>query len=127
MLSARRSRLLRHCSCQALVGRVRLGREDQVGQLVLQATAGHGLAVPADLPRRMTVTQVQASSEQLGHATWKVDGSSRRGRRHLVGTPQQVVEALGTEYRARTPNIRPGPSDDVQGTQTLTVSVSGSG
>jgi hypothetical protein len=30
---------------QALVGRVRLGREDQVGQLVLQATADHGQTV----------------------------------------------------------------------------------
>jgi hypothetical protein len=45
---------------QPLVGRVRLGREDQVGQLVLQAAAGHGQAVPADLPGRVTVTQVQA-------------------------------------------------------------------
>jgi hypothetical protein len=75
----------------------------------------------------VTVTQVQAGSKQLGHPPRKTDGSPRRRRLHLVGTPQQVVEALGTEYRARTPNIRPGPSDDVQGTQTLTVSVSGSG
>ena len=38
----------------------------QVGQLVLQATAGHGQAVPADLPCRVTVAQIQAGPEQLG-------------------------------------------------------------
>ena len=43
---------------QALVDRVRLGREDQAGQLVLQATARHGQAVPADLARRVAVAQV---------------------------------------------------------------------
>ena len=79
---------------QTLVNRVGLGREDQVGQLVLQATAGHGQAVPADLPRRVTVTQVQAGPEQLGHPARETDRSPRRCRRHLVGPPQQVVEAL---------------------------------
>jgi len=48
---------------QALVGRVRPGREDQVGQLVLQAAAGHGQSVPADLSRRMTVTEVEPGQE----------------------------------------------------------------
>ena len=79
---------------QALVGRVRLGREDQLGQPVFQAAATHGQAVPADLLRRMTVAQIQASPEQLGHPTRKADGSPGRSRRHLVGAPQQVVEAL---------------------------------
>jgi hypothetical protein len=48
---------------QALVGRARLGREDQAGQLVLQPAAGHGQAVPADLPSHVTVTEVQAGPE----------------------------------------------------------------
>jgi transposase len=71
---------------QALIGRVRLGREDQVGQLALQAAAGHGQAVPADLPCRVTVTQIQAGSEQLGHPTRKADGPARRG---LVDRPDR--------------------------------------
>ena len=49
---------------QALVGGVRLGREDQGRQLVLQVAAGHGQSVPADLPRRVTVTQVKARSSR---------------------------------------------------------------
>ena len=44
---------------QALVGRVRLGREYQVGQLVLQAATSHGQAVPTDLARRVTVAQIE--------------------------------------------------------------------
>src|SRR5262245_61854708 len=44
---------------QSLVGRVRLWWEDQVGQLVLQAAAGHSQTVPADLPRRMAVSEVE--------------------------------------------------------------------
>ncbi|HLJ93143.1 MAG TPA: hypothetical protein VKU02_08130 [Gemmataceae bacterium] len=68
-------------------------REDQVGQLVLQATAGHRQAMPADA-RRVAVTQTQARPEQLRHSTSEADGPLRRGHRHLVGPPQQVVEAL---------------------------------
>jgi len=49
---------------QALVGRVQLERDDQLGELVLQATEGHGQTVPADLPRRLTATQIQAGPEQ---------------------------------------------------------------
>src|SRR5262249_42411516 len=79
---------------QALVGRVHLGGEDQVGQLVLQPTAGHGQAVLADLPGRVTVTQIQAGPKQLSDTTRKAHGSPRRCRRHVVGTPQQVIEAL---------------------------------
>jgi hypothetical protein len=48
---------------QALVGRARLEREDQLGQLVLQVTAGHGQAVLADPSRRVTVKQIQARPE----------------------------------------------------------------
>jgi hypothetical protein len=48
---------------QALVGRVRLGRPDQVGQLVLQAATGQGQAVSADLSRRMAVAQIQVGPE----------------------------------------------------------------
>jgi hypothetical protein len=47
---------------QALVGHVRLVREDQVGQLAFEATAGHGQTVPADLAGRMTVAQVEAGA-----------------------------------------------------------------
>src|SRR5262249_36318280 len=42
----------------------------------------------------MTVTQLQASPEQLGHPPRETDGSPRRGGRHPVGAAQQVVEAL---------------------------------
>src|SRR5262249_3414318 len=79
---------------QALVGRVGLGREEQGGQLVRQAAAGHGLAVPADLPRRVTVAQVQPSPEQLGHPSRETHRPARRHRLHLVATPQQVLQAL---------------------------------
>jgi hypothetical protein len=72
---------------QTLVGRVGLGRENQIGQLVLQATVGHGQTVPADLPRRVTVTQIQTGPEQLSYTTRKTDGSPRRRRRHVVGMP----------------------------------------
>src|SRR5262249_37023503 len=50
---------------QALVGRVPLGREDQVGQLVLQTAAGHGQSMPADFPGGVTVAQVKAGPEQF--------------------------------------------------------------
>ena len=79
---------------QALVGRVRLGRKGEGGQLVLQAAAGHGQPVPVDLARRMTVTQAQAGPEQFGNPPRETDGPPRRRRRHLVGPPQQVVQAL---------------------------------
>jgi hypothetical protein len=79
---------------KALVGRVRLGREDQLGQLVLQPTAGHGKAVPADFAPRVTVTQIQAGPEQLGHPARETDGPPRRGRRQFVAAPQQVLQAL---------------------------------
>src|SRR5262249_19469102 len=79
---------------QRLVGRIRLGRENQVGESVLQAAAGHAQAVTADLPRGVTITQIQASPEQFSHSTRKMNGSPRRRRHHVVGTPQQVVEAL---------------------------------
>jgi hypothetical protein len=48
----------------------------------------------ADLARRVTVTQDQAGAEQLGYPTRETDGSPGRRRRHRVGEPQQVVEAL---------------------------------
>ena len=72
---------------QRLVGRISLGREYQVGQLVLQAATSHGQTVAADFASSVTVTQIQSSSEQLSHPTWETDGSPRRRRRHLVGTP----------------------------------------
>ena len=50
--------------------------------------------MPADLPRRVPVTQVQARPEQLSHPTRKADGSPRRRLRHLIGTSQQVVEYI---------------------------------
>jgi hypothetical protein len=73
--------------CQCLVGRVRLGRENQLGQFVLQATADHRQAVPADLARCVTVTQIQAGPEQLSYTTRKTHCAPRRRRRHIVGTP----------------------------------------
>jgi hypothetical protein len=79
---------------QPLVGRVRPGQEDQVGQLVFQAAAGHGQAVPADFARRVTVTQIQAGPERLSHPARETDRSTRRRHRHPVGPPQEVVEAL---------------------------------
>src|SRR5262245_39645778 len=42
----------------------------------------------------MTVTQIQARPEQLGHPARETDGSPRRGGRHPVGAAQQVAEAL---------------------------------
>jgi hypothetical protein len=78
---------------QPLVSRVRLWREDQVGQLVPQSAAGHGQAVPADLARRVTVPEVHAGSEQFGHPAREADGSACRRRLHGVGAPQPVVEA----------------------------------
>src|SRR6516164_5460083 len=79
---------------QALVRRVRLGREDQVRQLALQATAGYRQSVIADLAGRMTVTQVEAGPEQLGHATREADRPTGRRLLHRVGAPQEVVETL---------------------------------
>jgi hypothetical protein len=79
---------------QALVGRVRLGRKDQIGQLVLQVAASHGQAMPADLAHRVPVTQIEPGPEQFSDPTRETDGSACRRRRHLVGAPQQVVEAL---------------------------------
>jgi hypothetical protein len=61
---------------------------------MINPAAGHGQSVLADLPRRVTVPPVQAGPEQLSYATRETDRSPRRGRRHLVGAPQQVVEAL---------------------------------
>jgi hypothetical protein len=66
---------------QPLVGGVRLGREDQLGQLVLQAAAGHRQAVPADLPRLVAVPQVQAGPQQFSHpAREELPGQQRPAR-----------------------------------------------
>jgi hypothetical protein len=70
---------------QALVGCVRLGREDPIGQLVLPPTAGHGQAVPADVPRRVAVAQAQAGPEEFSHPTRENDSPPGRGGRHGVG------------------------------------------
>jgi hypothetical protein len=75
---------------QALVGGVRIGREDQVGQLVLQATARHGQTVSADCARRVTITQFEPGPEKLSHTARETNRSPHRGSRHHVGTPQQV-------------------------------------
>ena len=48
----------------------------------------------ADSPRRVTITQVKANPEQLGYPARETDGPPWRRRLHLVGAPQQVVEAL---------------------------------
>jgi hypothetical protein len=48
----------------------------------------------ADLPLRVTISQIQALPEQFSNTTRKTDGSPRCRRRHLVGTSQQVGEAL---------------------------------
>jgi hypothetical protein len=42
----------------------------------------------------VTVTQIQGRPEQLSHPTRETDRSPRRGRRHLVGAPQQVIPLL---------------------------------
>jgi hypothetical protein len=73
---------------QRLVGRIRLGRENQVGKLVLQAATSQSLAVTADVPCRMTVTKIEASPEQRGYPARKTHRSPRRWRRHLVGASQ---------------------------------------
>jgi hypothetical protein len=42
----------------------------------VEATAGHGQTVTTDLSRRVTVAQVLASPEQLGHPTGKTERSA---------------------------------------------------
>jgi hypothetical protein len=42
----------------------------------------------------MPVAQVQACTEQFGHPAGKTDRSPRRGRRYLIGPPEQVLQAL---------------------------------
>jgi hypothetical protein len=79
---------------QPLVDRVRLGREDQAGQPVLQASAGHGLAVAADLPRCVAVTQVQAGPEQFGDPPRETYGATGSSGFHLVATPEEVLHTL---------------------------------
>src|SRR5262249_30157132 len=86
---------------QALVGRVGLGRENQIGQLVLQATAGHSQAVPAELSRRVTVTQIQTGPEQVGHTTRETNVRIFAGR-PAPPSPEWVNAgaAQGTSGRA---------------------------
>jgi hypothetical protein len=80
---------------QALVGRVGLGREDQVGQLALQATTSHSKAVPADAPWRVTVTQIEPGPEFP---------SSRRGFyfQRMTYTAQQPLSQFPSSRRAST-------------------------
>src|SRR6516165_4681201 len=42
----------------------------------------------------MTVAQVEAGPEQLGHATREADRATGRRLLHRVGAPQEVVETL---------------------------------
>ncbi len=70
---------------QRLVRRITLGREYQVGQSLLQATTGNSQTVLADRAHHVTVTQIQASPEQLSHPAGETDRSPSRGRRHLIG------------------------------------------
>jgi hypothetical protein len=49
--------------------------------------------MPTDRACRVAVTPIQGGPEELGHPTRETDRTPRRGRRHLVGAPQQVVEA----------------------------------
>ena len=60
------------------------------------------MAVPADLPLRVAVAQIQASPEQLGHATRETHSSLSRGRLHLVGSPQQLVEGTADGEHSQT-------------------------
>jgi hypothetical protein len=52
---------------QALVGRVRLWGEGEVGRPVGQVAAGHLQAEVADLSRGVAVTKVQTFPEQFGN------------------------------------------------------------
>jgi hypothetical protein len=46
----------------------------QVRQLALQAAAGHGQPVPADLSCHVAVAQVRAGPEELGHPARETGG-----------------------------------------------------
>src|SRR5262249_18725225 len=48
----------------------------------------------ADFARGMTITQIESCPKQFSYTTGKAHGSPRCRRRHVVRTPQQVVEAL---------------------------------
>jgi hypothetical protein len=74
---------------QALVGRVRLGREDQVGQLVLLPTPSHSQTLLADFSRQVTDTQVEPSPEQLGHPGRETD------------SPRVAFAAISSDRRSR--------------------------
>src|SRR5262245_25522629 len=62
-------------------------------------------ASPDDLPLRETVTQVQASAEQLGHPPRETDRSPCRGRCHLVGASQRAVVCLGVKLAVRNKTV----------------------
>jgi hypothetical protein len=84
---------------RALVGHVRLGREDHVGQFTLQATAGHGQAVP---PGRPGCRGCLAAAPPLGLRPSRRSG--RFGERHLnamahVFRSPQVASACRADAR----------------------------
>src|SRR5262245_39350248 len=99
---------------QALVGRVRLGREDQVGQLVLQPTAGQdGAEKQEDEPgSRPAVERSRESGEPLARGAERMRGCHdwhRPGRSAgmltaivLVG-PAFVCSRTRTTKRGRKP------------------------
>jgi tetratricopeptide (TPR) repeat protein len=80
---------------QAHIGRVRLRREDQVGQLVLQAATGHGQTVRADSPRRVAVAQVQADRLNLEDTDcYNCRGSSYTGNQDYSKAVKDHDEAI---------------------------------
>src|SRR5262245_16011518 len=101
----------------ALAGRVRLGRENQVGLVVLQTGPGPRQTVPVALPRRLTGTEIEPNPEQLSHPTRETEGAPRRRaaaapRRRGAAPPRRRAAAPPARRRrctSRTPSLSGGP------------------
>src|SRR5262249_46082407 len=87
----------------ALAGRVRLGRENQVGLVVLQTGTGHRQTVPVALPRRLTGTEIEPNPEQLSHPTRATEPAPRPG----TGGAPRGPPAAGAAARPRRCTSRP--------------------
>src|SRR5262249_22287695 len=75
---------------QALVGRVRLRREGEVGQPVNQVAATHGQPVVADLTGCVAVAQVEPGPQQCAYPTGKTYRPAGRGLQQVATAPQRV-------------------------------------
>src|SRR5262249_62143819 len=99
-----------------VAGRVRRGRENQVGLVVLQTGTGPRQTVPVALPRRLTGTEIEPNPEQLSHPTRETEGAPRRRRRRRGGAappphqPNAIAERRATlviPYAATARPYRP--------------------